>query len=295
LISRPTLAFIGAGKVGSVLARAWRGCGYDISAIYSRNPDHAFRLATEVGAAATVTLDNVIAASDLILLTVADDALSMMMARLHALALHGKAVIHTSGVHSLDVLRPVALSGAMTGSLHPAFPFANADILPEQLAGTVFALESDTERLTIWMRDLVSALNGRWMTIPPGGKATYHAAMTIASNFMVTLYAIAEKLLLDLGIHRENAEEALNALLAGSVANLHKRGVPDALTGAFVRGDVQTIHAHLTALRHDDAILEMYRTLAQLTLPIAEGRGTPADMIAAMSRALADQRDNAHA
>jgi predicted short-subunit dehydrogenase-like oxidoreductase (DUF2520 family) len=295
VITRPSLGFIGAGKVGTVLARAWYAHGYQISAIHSRNPDYASHLAAEVGAMQAAQLVDAIAKSDLILFTVPDDAIAGLVETMRPFDLQSKAIIHTSGVHSLDVLQPLVISGAVVGSLHPAFPFANAQIVPEQLVGTVFALESQDESLARWLHELVSALGGQWITIPLGGKATYHAAMTIASNFTVTLYALAEKLLLDLGISRQHADAALDGLLSGTVNNLHSQGVPEALTGAFVRGDVQTISAHLTALRHDDAILEVYKALARLTLPLAEQRGTPAELVTLISHLLAEQKENAHA
>ena len=89
----------------------------------------------------------------------------------------------------------------------------------------------------------------------------------------MTLYAIAEKLLLGLGAEREVADNALNGLLAGTVANLQQQGVPAALTGPLVRGDAETIKMHLEALgRIDGDLVELYRQLGRLSLPMLEAR-----------------------
>jgi predicted short-subunit dehydrogenase-like oxidoreductase (DUF2520 family) len=120
---------------------------------------------------------------------------------------------------------------------------------------------------------LVRALDGRIFVIPPDGKAIYHAAFVFASNYVVTLYAIAEKMLVGLGAEREVADNALNGLLAGTVANLRQQGIPAALTGPLVRGDAETIKLHLEALgRIDSDLVELYRQLARLSLPMLEAR-----------------------
>jgi predicted short-subunit dehydrogenase-like oxidoreductase (DUF2520 family) len=119
----------------------------------------------------------------------------------------------------------------------------------------------------------VSAVDGRIFVIPPGSKAIYHSAFVFASNYVVTLYAIAEKLLVGLGAEREVADNALNGLLAGTVANLRQQGVPAALTGPLVRGDAETIRLHLEALgRIDGDLVELYRQLGRLSLPMLEAR-----------------------
>lgn len=76
----------------------------------------------------------------------------------------------------------------------------------------------------------------------------YHAALVFVSNYTVTLYAVAQQLMADLGFDREAASLALNPLLSGTVTNLLRQGVPLALTGPLVRGDGRTLTAHLNVL-----------------------------------------------
>jgi predicted short-subunit dehydrogenase-like oxidoreductase (DUF2520 family) len=200
-----------------------------------------------------------------------------------------KAVVHTSGVYDgavLDALKAVAVQ---VGSLHPAFPFASANVADGRLKGVTFAVEADEEPLRGWLLGVVDAVGGHPLLIPPNGKALYHAAMTILSNYTVTLYALAEQLLMELGADKAAADHALDALLAGTAENLRVRGVPDALTGALSRGDAGTIDAHLKALAHLDAengvdsdIRAGYITLARLTYPLLRARGVALDEIDAL-------------
>ncbi len=267
---RPTLAFVGAGKVGGVLARLLAAHGYTITTIYSRTFAHAAALAQMVGARAVESLTEVDA--DLVLLTVPDDAITATTAGLAGFT--GQAVIHTSGAHDVASLKALAERGVQVGSLHPAYPFADVETAISGLPGSTFAVEAQDEPLRGWLFEMVAALDGRALIIPPGGKAVYHAALVIASNYTVTLYALAESLLTGLGADQAAADAALDALLAGTVANLKARGVPDALTGPLVRGDAGTIAAHLAVLNAADGeIAELYRQLARSTLPLARARG----------------------
>jgi predicted short-subunit dehydrogenase-like oxidoreductase (DUF2520 family) len=277
---RPVIGIIGTGKVGQTLARLCYQAGYPIGAVYNRTPASSERLAQQVNSIVSVTAQDVVQYVDLILLTVPDDAIEGMAAQLSASHLAGKGVIHTSGAHDKQVLAALAAQGAMTGSLHPAYPFADVEAAVDGLAGVTFALEAESEPLVSWLSELVRALNGTVLRIPPGGKTLYHAALVIASNYAVTLYAVAERLLLTLSEDRAAVDAALNVLVGATVNNLRIQGVPDALTGPLVRGDTGTIELHLIVLEQQDARLaQLYRDLAVLSLPILQARGIPTGAI----------------
>lgn len=267
---------MGAGKVGTTLARLWFTHGYRIETVYSRTFAHAERLAQAVDARAVVSLDEV--RGDLLLLTVPDDAIGATAAVLAGFK--GRAVVHTSGARDAGDLEPLAARGVAVGSLHPAYPFADVERAVAGLAGATFAVEANDAALLGWLRELVLVLAGHVIVVPAGGKVLYHAALALLSNYTVTLYALAESLLLGLGAERTAADAALNGLLAGTAENLRGQGIPDALTGALARGDTGTVVAHLKAL---DAvapeIAALYRQLGTLSLPLLAARGMEADKI----------------
>ncbi|MBZ0292182.1 MAG: DUF2520 domain-containing protein [Anaerolineae bacterium] len=282
-MTRPTIGIIGAGKVGGVLARLLKQAGYEIGAVYSRS--NAEALAQAVDAEVTGSSAEVVAKADLVLLAVPDDVIQSVAVALEKANWQGKGVVHTSGVHDADLLVPLVSQGAMIGSLHPAFPFTEAAV--STLAGVTFAIEAADETLRGWLIAIVDALEGNPFLIPPGEKALYHAALVFASNYTVTLYAVAETLLRRLGAEPEAAEAALNALMVGTVANLQAKGVPGALTGPLVRGDSGTVEAHLAALEAvDSPLAEVYRLLAQLSLPMVKERGVPVDVMGKLFAAL---------
>jgi predicted short-subunit dehydrogenase-like oxidoreductase (DUF2520 family) len=287
---RPSLGIVGAGKVGSTLARLWYGEGYRITAVYSPTNDHALTLAEQVNAAITASPSEVVDVSDMTLLTVPDDRIEFVAEGLKNSEVIGRAVVHTSGVRDSSVLASLAEHGAMTGSLHPVFPFANVEMALANLPGSAFAVEADVEPLRQWLTELVLALDGRVLEIPKGYKALYHAALAIASNYTVTLYAVAEQLLLQLGIGQEDADHALNPLVAATVENLRTQGVPGALTGPLVRADIHTITAHLEALGQvEERLKDIYISLARLSYPMLQARGVTPESIERIFRGQEDQ------
>ncbi|MFZ4815573.1 MAG: Rossmann-like and DUF2520 domain-containing protein [Phototrophicaceae bacterium] len=276
------LGFIGAGKVGGVLARHWQQAGVSISAVYSHTPAHTESLAQAVGAEAMASPEGVITHCDLTLLTVTDDAIAPLAAQLAATAgdLHGKGIIHTSGAHNAQALEPLAQRGAQVGSLHPAFPFANAHLPYGALDGVAFAVEAESEALEQQLLMLVGALNGHAIRVPSDQKALYHAALCIASNYSVTLYDIAAQLLARLTDQPQTIRAALAPLVKATADNLVAFGTPKALTGPLVRGDAATIHQHLEALYSvDPTLATLYIALANHSRPMLTERGTPLDTI----------------
>jgi predicted short-subunit dehydrogenase-like oxidoreductase (DUF2520 family) len=214
------------------------------------------------------------------LLTVPDDRIEFVAKGLKNSEVRSKSVIHTSGVHDSSLLSALAEQGAMTGSLHPVFPFADVETAVANLPGSAFAVETDAEPLREWLVDLVYALDGQMLNIPMGHKALYHAALAIASNYTVTLYAVAEQLLLQLGIEQKAADHALNTLVAGAVGNLQAHGIPGALTGPLVRADISTITAHLEALGQvEKGLKDLYIALARLSFPMLQARGVTPESI----------------
>jgi predicted short-subunit dehydrogenase-like oxidoreductase (DUF2520 family) len=274
------IGIIGAGKVGCTLARLWAQAGYTVSAVYSRDPQRASALAHLVSALPVSTPQEVLLQSTLIVMPVTDDAIQLLASALATMDCEGKAIIHTSGVQSRRSLDLLAARGHMTGCLHPAFPFANVETAMRHLPGATFAIEASHPQLYQWLHGLVAALNGVELILTPEAKAAYHAALVIASNYTVTLYAAAERILTGLGAARETADNALNTLVMATVENLRHQGIPDALTGPLIRQDIGTLEAHIDALRDiDPQLLEVYRSLARLTYPLLEARGVSTGLI----------------
>ena len=94
----PRIAFIGAGRAGTALARSLLGAGYPVVAIASRNRASAERLAATIPGAEALDAQAAADAADLVFVTVPDHAISTVTAGITWRA--GQAAVHASGALS---------------------------------------------------------------------------------------------------------------------------------------------------------------------------------------------------
>ena len=289
--SQPTLGIIGAGRVGGALARALHACGYRIGAVYSRSETYATELANSVGAENVETAAAVVDKARLIILTVSDVAIQDVCAQLATRDLTNRAVIHTSGATSVSALDAARARGAFIGGLHPVWPVAHGD--RPMPPGAVFGIEAAETLLRDWLQDLVNALGGKAFWLPTGiDRVYYHAATVLLSNYLVTLFAEASHLWIELGIDAEATREGLIGMLRATVENLAHNTPEVVLTGPIVRGDTDTVRGHLTTFdQTDPELAAAYRALGQLTIRIAKTRGLSTERVRALNKALSDSLD----
>lgn len=266
------IGFIGAGTVGTALATRLSQKGARITAASSRSLTSAERLASSLPHCHACSSPQEVAdVAELIFITTPDDAIAEVANEVHWHP--GESVVHCSGAHSLDILKPANQAGANVGSFHPLQTFADINQAVENLPGSTFAIEAE-EPLLSTLKELTSLLDGDWIELKPGDKVVYHAAAVFACNYMVTLVELATDLWQTFGVPQKEATKALIPLLRGTVNNINNIGLPDCLTGPISRGDLGTISKHLTALKDKNpSLLAAYKQLGLHTIPIALGKG----------------------
>jgi predicted short-subunit dehydrogenase-like oxidoreductase (DUF2520 family) len=270
--SRPRLGFIGAGTTGGAFARCLSDAGYTVVAVASRSAASAERLAERLnGCQAVENAQAVADVADLVFITTPDDAIAGVAAQVRWPP--GVWVAHVSGAESLDVLEPARRAGAAVGSIHPLQTFTDSEQAVAAMPGSTFALEGDGALLDC-LREMVAALGGRAVELRAQDKALYHAASVLVSNYAVTLMDMATTLWQQFGADPGSAAQALVPLLQGTVDNLRRLGLPDALTGPIARGDLGTVQRHLDALEATAPdLLPAYRELGLRTIPVAAALG----------------------
>jgi predicted short-subunit dehydrogenase-like oxidoreductase (DUF2520 family) len=266
------LGFIGAGVVGTALAARLRENGYHVVAVASRSKSSADKLAEAVsGCQAYDSKQAVVDASDIVFVTTPDDDVPEVVAELTWRP--GQAVIHCSGVDSLDVLQKARNDGAHVGGFHPLQTFASLTHAINNLPGSTFALEAE-EPLLDTLKGMAKSLEGNYVVLGPGDKSLYHAAAVIACNYTVTLMKMATDLWKAFGVSPDEATKALMPLLRGTINNIENAGLPDCLTGPIARGDIGTILKHLEAMEEKaPEIAKTYREMGLQTIPIALNKG----------------------
>lgn len=211
---------IGSGRVGSAVA--------------ARLQTHGLLADSDVG-------------SELVLVCVPDSAIAEVARAVPV----GPWVAHVSGATSLDALDPHVRRFAM----HPLQTFTRSGD-PAQLDGAyaaVTAESSDAREVGDW---LARTLGLQPFGLADDARPLYHAGAAIASNYLVTLHAVAARLFAAAGA----PAEGLVPLMRRTIDNGFE------LTGPIARGDWTTVEAHRRAIREAAPEVEpIYDVLAEAT------------------------------
>jgi predicted short-subunit dehydrogenase-like oxidoreductase (DUF2520 family) len=200
----PRCAIVGAGRLGHALAAALTEAGVEIEGPLGRGAQPR---------------------AEVVLLTVPDGEI-----RAAAEGVDAQLVGHCSGATGLDVL------GDREGfGLHPLMTVPEGGRAPFRGAGC--AVAGTTDHALAVAKGLAEALGMRPVEVADEDRAAYHAAASIAANFLVTLEGAAERLAATAGVPRELLVPLARAALENWAAN----GAEHALTGPVARGDEATI------------------------------------------------------
>lgn len=263
-----TLNIVGAGRLGQSVGRLAAVAGYRIGSVYCRSLASAQAACAFIGRGVPVASLQVLQPAELTLLAVPDARIAEVAAQLAATGTlgAGQVAFHASGACEAALLAPLAAQGVYCASLHPAFSFAEPARAVASFAGTRCALEGD-QRAFAGLQALAHAIGGQPFILAPGGKVAYHAALAVASNYLVTLHELALQLAGQAGIRAQDAQVLLGDLMQKTLANSLALGPAAALTGPIVRGDAQTVVRHRAVMNPGQDAL--YCALGQATLNLA--------------------------
>ena len=270
------VAVLGAGRLGSSLAIALDKAGYTVAAITSRQPTHREWLNSHITTGIVVeNVQTAVNVANIVFITGPDAYIEKICSGVK-LRSH-QAVIHCAGAMSLAPLDTARVAGAQTGGFHPLQTFPTIDSY-ERLQDVSFAIESASPELLGWLRILAEDLGGSAFQIESSQRAAYHASAVMACGLLSGLTGLSAEMWEPLGIERTEALRRLIPLLRAPVDALDEKGLPDAITGPFVRGDVETITRHLEATANKSiGIRNAYAALALASLHIAKEQGGLSD------------------
>jgi len=236
-----TLVIVGSGRMGSALAAAFREAGVEVRGPLGRGVMPS--------------------GGDVVLLCVPDREIAAAAATIAP----GPLVGHVSASAPLDLLAPHERF-----SMHPLLSVVGAGA---SFSGAYAAIDGSSAAALDAARELAERLGMRVKLVSREQRALYHAAASIASNFLITLEGAAERLASAVGVERE----ALVPLVRATVENWARQGARAALTGPIARGDVATAARQREAVA-DAApdLLPLWDALASATRELAVAPATDA-------------------
>jgi predicted short-subunit dehydrogenase-like oxidoreductase (DUF2520 family) len=243
------LAVVGPGRLGSAIAPALRAAGVDVVGPLARGESPS-------------------GAVDAVLLCVPDAEIPHAAA---ACAGWAPLVGHTSGATPLSALDA---AGAGAFGLHPLQTFTEGG---GRFDGCGCAVGGSTPGALAAARAIAGSLGMRPFELADAARPAYHAAASIASNFLVTIEAAAEQVAAGAGLAPEQARELLAPLVRQTVENWAAVGPERALTGPVARGDDETVNRQRDAIEATapslvplfDELVAATRTLATIHSPLS--------------------------
>jgi len=237
----PSTVILGQGRMGRALADALRRAGADVRGPLGRG--------------------EAVSDADVVLLCVPDREIAAASASIAS----GPLVGHVSASAPLDLLAPHERF-----SMHPLLSVVGAGA---QFDGAYCAIDGSSPAALDAARAIAERLGMQVRVVSREQRALYHAAASVASNFLITLEGAAERLASIVGLERE----ALVPLVRATVDNWARQGARAALTGPIARGDVATAARQREAVA-DTApdLLPLWDALAAATRELAVAPATDA-------------------
>jgi predicted short-subunit dehydrogenase-like oxidoreductase (DUF2520 family) len=251
-VNRHSIAIVGVGRLGTALAQRLSEAGYKVSKINSRISARPKRLS-----------------ADVVWFCVPDAEIATVARSFLEVEWENKFAFHSSGVLASDVLAPLRRAGASVVSVHPLMTFVKGSV--PDLTGVSFAIEGDPAAVRV-ARQVVRNLGGRLVKIRKPDKVAYHAFATMICPLLVSLLATSEKTAGLAGISAADSRRRVLPIVRQTLRNYEKLGPAKAFSGPIIRGDVETIRAHLKALARAPSAKSAYAALARAALEFLPNR-----------------------
>jgi predicted short-subunit dehydrogenase-like oxidoreductase (DUF2520 family) len=222
-MSELSVGVVGRGRLGAALTDALRASGRDVLGPAGRGE---------------------VPSADAIVLCVPDAEIPAAAA---AVAGAARLVGHTSGATGLAALESSGAEGRF--GIHPLQTFTGSAGDAARFQGCRCAVGGTGPGALDAALGIARSLGMEPFELSDDQRPAYHAAASIASNFLVALEAAAEEVAGGAGLDPAEARAALAPLVRATVENWAALGPERALTGPVTRGDELTVAAQREAVR----------------------------------------------
>ncbi|MDJ0764817.1 MAG: DUF2520 domain-containing protein [Myxococcota bacterium] len=257
----------GVGALGGSLAVALVKQGGQVDGVYDIDRHRALAVGQACGGASYWgALPREMVAAETVIVAVPDGAVSDLaeMAQQSQAVDRSQVWLHVAGALPATALKPLVGSVRAIGAFHPAWAFPPGQVTPIP-PGVCYAVDGDAISLAV-ARGLADLLGGTTVSIPGAVRPLYHAVTVMASNYIVALLAEAKRAFETDASEAEDIEPLLLSLARGALDRARESSIDGALSGPIRRGDAETTKAHLAALKSDEQLQDLYRTLGLATV-----------------------------
>ena len=249
------VVLIGAGNVGTHLARRMAGRGWPPVQVFSRQSDKAQAVARAIGSEAVHDLQKIRPDADVYLLAVRDDAIEEVAAQLAKVLNNNALVAHTSGATPSAVLAGHFQRYGVFYPLQTFSPGREPDFAKIPIC--VFAPATEDQAI---LQMLAGRISRSVQVVDDEQRATLHLAAVFVNNFVNLMYRIGSDIVQKEGI----PFDALLPLIEETAQKVVDGCPPaDAQTGPARRNDTATMQRHVDLLTGQPEWQQMYRLLSE--------------------------------
>ncbi len=246
------IVLIGTGKLAGILGNALHQAGFRIVQVYGRNLEKAVRLASGLNSKAVSSFNELVKDADLYIIAVSDDAIYQMSRAL--LGVSGICV-HTSGTVHMDVFQDVTSN---FGVFYPLQTFSEGRriILQE----VPFLIEGSNPNTTSRLIEIAGSISDKVFRCDSEERKTIHLSAVFVNNFVNAMLGIGEELITQTSL----AFEILHPLVKETVAKALENGAIKSQTGPAIRGDKQTMDAHIHLFENRPDLASLYQQISAI-------------------------------
>lgn len=247
------IVLIGAGNVATHLGPALLKAGCDILQVYSRTETSALTLANLLGTSYSTSLEEVRNDADIYIVALKDSALQELVAQI-VKGREDALFVHTAGSMPMQLWEGYA---KRYGVFYPMQTFSRQREV-DWSEVPVFVEGSDVKELEM-LKELAGKCTPKVYEASSEQRKHLHIAAVFACNFSNHMYALCDYLLAQQGI----PFEVMLPLIDETARKVHVLPPQKAQTGPAIRYDKNVIDRHLTMLKQEPRLCELYEKISK--------------------------------
>ncbi len=248
-MSAYNIGIIGAGNVGSHLARAFSNAGHKITVFTRRGATH---LLSDVHPLVwTEHLHTLKRGFDFVIIAVNDHSIEEVAKELK---LEEGILLHTSGSTDIEILKKSCSQPC--GVFYPLQSFQKDRSLNYKEI-PVFVESTQTNDLAK-IQDLAKAFSGNTVEMDSSQRKRLHLSAVIVNNFTNHLYRLSQDYL---NLHKLSFQH-LVPLIKETAARLEENNASEMQTGPAKRKDQEILDEHMQMLKEYPEIMEIYKLMS---------------------------------
>jgi predicted short-subunit dehydrogenase-like oxidoreductase (DUF2520 family) len=244
------VVIIGAGNVATVLGRKLKAANHEIIQVFTRIPEMATVLASELQANSCTSWSSIDKSADFYLVAISDNALEEISDHLE---LDDQLIAHTAGAISKEVLRGISDNYGVL------YPLQSLRKEMKNIPDIPIMVDASNKKALQKLKEIAASVSSQVDESKDEQRLQLHLSAVFVSNFVNHLYVQSEKYCKS---HQLDFKKLL-PLIKETANRVQSYSPAEVQTGPAARFDSVTIEKHLDMLQADPSLKRLYELLTK--------------------------------